>query len=39
VWILEEELDIDVVSHRFFSTFYSEYLNKETLEGFGDFKI
>jgi hypothetical protein len=39
VWRLEEELDTDAVSHRFFSTLYSEYLNKEILGEFGDFRI
>jgi hypothetical protein len=39
VWRLEEGLDIDAVSNRFFSTLHSEYLNKETLEEFVDFRI
>jgi hypothetical protein len=39
VWRLEEGLDIDAVSNRLFSTLHSEYLNKETLEEFVDFRI
>jgi hypothetical protein len=36
---LEEKLDKDSVCHQFGSNLYSEYLTKEALEGFGDFKI
>ena len=39
VWRLEEELEKDAVCHQFCSTFTSECLTKEALEGFGDFKI
>jgi len=36
---MKEELDVDAISHRFFSTLYSEQRTKETPEEFGDFRI
>ena len=39
MWRLEEELEIDASSNRFFSTLCSEYVKKESLEEFEDFRI
>jgi len=36
---LEEESDKDAACHQFYSTLHSKYFTKETLQGFGDFKI
>jgi len=36
---LEEELDKDAVCNQFCSTYTAKNLNKEALEGLGDFKL
>jgi hypothetical protein len=36
---LEKELDKDAVCHQIYSTLYNKCFTKETLQGYGDFKI